>query len=130
MRGIIGGMASVAQTTSGEHRGLFARGMRLVVAYVRMHPKPFFISVAGSLLFAVSSVALTSALGRATDQVLKPSFTTPVPASSIWLAVLALMTFGVGRALGIMFRRYYSGVAGERVMATLRNRVADRYRDR
>jgi ATP-binding cassette, subfamily B, bacterial len=130
MRGIIGGMASVAQTTTGEgQRGLFVRGMRLVVAYVRMHPKPFFISVAGSLLFAVSSVALTNALGRATDQVLKPSFSGPVPASSIWLAVLALMTFGVGRALGIMFRRYYSGVAGEQVMATLRNRVADRYRD-
>jgi ATP-binding cassette subfamily B protein len=130
MRGIIGGMSSVAQTTTGgEQRGLFVRGMRLVVAYVRMHPKPFFISVAGSLLFAVSSVALTSALGRATDQVLAPSFVAPVPASSIWLAVLALMTFGVGRALGIMFRRYYSGVAGERVMATLRNRVADRYRD-
>jgi ATP-binding cassette subfamily B protein len=130
MRGIIGGMASVAQTTTGgEKRGLFARGMRLVVAYVRMHPKPFFISVAGSLLFAVSSVALTSALGRATDQVLAPSFVAPVPASSIWLAVLALMTFGVGRALGIMLRRYYSGVAGEQVMATLRNRVADRYRD-
>jgi ATP-binding cassette, subfamily B, bacterial len=130
MRGIIGGMASVAQTTTGgEKRGLFVRGMRLVVAYVRMHPKPFFISVAGSLLFAVSSVALTSALGRATDQVLAPSFVAPVPASAIWLAVLALMSFGVGRALGIMLRRYYSGVAGEQVMATLRNRVADRYRD-
>ena len=47
----------------------------------------------------------------------------------MWLAALALMTFGCGRALGIMVRRYYSGVAGERVMATLRNRVADRYRD-
>jgi ATP-binding cassette, subfamily B, bacterial len=129
MRGIIGGMASVAQTTTERQRGLFVRGMRLVVAYVRMHPKPFFVSVAGSLLFAVSSVALTTALGRATDQVLAPSFSGPVPAASIWLAVLALMTFGVGRALGIMFRRYYSGVAGERVMATLRNRVADRYRD-
>jgi ABC-type multidrug transport system fused ATPase/permease subunit len=122
-------MASAAQTTTDRQPGLFLRGMRLVVAYVRMHPKPFFISVAGSLLFAVSSVALTSALGRATDQVLGPSFEGPVPAASIWLAVLALMTFGVGRALGIMFRRYYSGVAGERVMATLRNRVADRYRD-
>jgi ATP-binding cassette, subfamily B, bacterial len=129
MRGIIGGMASAAQTTTDREHGLFIRGMRLVVAYVRMHPKPFLISVAGSLLFAVSSVALTSALGRATDQVLAPSFEGPVSASSIWLAVLALMTFGVGRALGIMFRRYYSGVAGERVMATLRNRVADRYRD-
>src|SRR5438034_10805673 len=130
MRGIIGGMASVAQTRTSRGQGsLFVRGMRLVVAYVRMHPKPFFVSVAGSLLFAVSSVALTAALGRATDQVLEPSFTAPVPTSSIWLAVLALMTFGVGRALGIRFRRYYSGVAGERVMATLRNRVADRYRD-
>src|SRR5580765_8466712 len=130
MRGIIGGMASVTQETrGGEGRGLFVRGMRLVVAYVRMHPKPFLVSVAGSLVFAVSSVLLTTALGRATDQVLRPSFSGPVPASSIWLAVLALMTFGVGRALGIMFRRYYSGVAGERVMATLRRQVSDRYRD-
>ena len=39
------------------------------------------------------------------------------------------MLGGVGRALGIMLRRYYSGVAGERVMATLRTRVAERYRE-
>ena len=110
-------------------RGLFRRGMRLVTAYVRMHPRPFMISVVGSFVFAISSILLTTALGKATDQVLKPSFTAPVPARSVWLAVLALMTFGVGRALGIMVRRYYSGVAGERVMASLRNRVADRYRD-
>ena len=66
-------MASVTQETrGGEGRGLFVRGMRLVVAYVRMHPRPFLVSVAGSLVFAVSSVLLTTALGRATDQVLKP----------------------------------------------------------
>ena len=75
------------------------------------------------------TVEITPDGDNPTDQVLRPSFSGPVPASSIGLAVLALMTFGVGRALGIMFRRYYSGVAGERVMATLRNRVADRYRD-
>ena len=38
------------------------------------------------------------------------------------------MAFGCLRALGIMTRRFYSGVAGERVMATLRTRIADRYR--
>ena len=38
------------------------------------------------------------------------------------------MTFGCLRALGIMLRRFFSGVAGERVMATLRTRIADRYR--
>ena len=80
-------MASATQETrGGEGRGLFVRGMRLVVAYVRMHPRPFLVSVAGSLVFAVCSVLLTTALGRATDQVLRPSFSGPVPASSIWLA--------------------------------------------
>ena len=39
------------------------------------------------------------------------------------------MLFGCLRALGIMVRRYYSGVAGERVMATLRRQVSDRYRE-
>ncbi len=123
-------MAIAARTdTPPAERGLFGKGMSLVVAYVRMHPRPFVISVIGSWVFAFASVAITEALGRATDEVLRPSFTGPVPARSVWLSVLALMTFGVGRALGIMIRRYYSGVAGERVMATLRNRVADRYRD-
>src|SRR4029077_3271589 len=52
-----------------------------------------------------------------------------VAASRVWAAVFMLMLFGCLRALGIMIRRYYSGVAGERVMATLRRDVSDRYRD-
>ena len=103
--------------------------MRLVWAYVKLHPKPFAVSLAGALLFAVASVALTAALANATNNVLKPSFDGPVPASSVWWSVFALMLFGCLRALGIMVRRYYSGVAGERVMATLRRDVSDRYRD-
>jgi ABC-type multidrug transport system fused ATPase/permease subunit len=103
--------------------------MRLVGSYVRMHPKPFAASVAGSVLFAVASLWLTQALAKATDEVLQPAFEGGVEASKIWLAVGALMLGGIGRALGIMVRRYYSGVAGERVMATLRTRVAERYRE-
>ena len=38
------------------------------------------------------------------------------------------MAFGALRALGIMVRRFFSGVAGERVMASLRPNIADRYR--
>src|SRR4249919_3995017 len=110
-------------------RGLFAKGMRLVWAYIKLHPRPFLASVAGAALFAVSSLLLTVALGRATDDVLKPAFSGGVAAKQIWLAVVALMIFGCLRALGIMVRRYYSGVAGERVMATLRTDISDRYRD-
>jgi len=115
-------------TAPSAGRGLFLRGMALVVTYVRLHPAPFAASVAGSLLFAVASILLTTTLGRATDDVLRPAFRGELDRRDLWLSVGALMLFGTLRAAGIMFRRYYSGVAGERVMATLRNRVADRYR--
>ncbi|MEX1263338.1 MAG: ABC transporter ATP-binding protein [Actinomycetota bacterium] len=122
-------MQATTTTTPTVDRAIFRRGMRLVVSYVRMHPKPFAASVAGAVLFAFASLWLTQALGRATDDVLRPAFEGEVESRDVWLAVGALMLGGVGRALGIMLRRYYSGVAGERVMATLRTRVAERYRE-
>jgi ATP-binding cassette subfamily B protein len=123
--------AEVSATINHERpqHGLFWRGMGLVASYVRLHPRPFLVSLAGAVLFAVSSVALTTALGNATDEVLRPAFRRGVSADRIWFAVLALMVFGTMRALGIMVRRYFSGVAGERVMATLRTQVKDRYRE-
>ena len=122
-------MQATTTTTPTVDRAIFRRGMRLVMSYVRMHPKPFAASVAGAVLFAFASLWLTEALGRATDEVLRPAFEGEVESREVWLAVGALMLGGVGRALGIMLRRYYSGVAGERVMATLRTRVAERYRE-
>lgn len=122
-------MQVTTTTTPTVDRAIFRRGMRLVMSYVRMHPKPFGASVAGAVLFAFASLWLTEALGRATDDVLRPAFGGEVESRDVWLAVGALMLGGVGRALGIMLRRYYSGVAGERVMATLRTRVAERYRE-
>jgi len=127
-------MAVSAQSSSLEvakaaPEGLFGRGLRLIVLYIRMHPRPFLISVAGAVLFAFGSIALTTALGRATDDVLRPAFKGGVSSREIWLSVAALMGFGCLRALGIGTRRFFSGVAGERVMATLRTRIAERYRN-
>jgi ABC-type multidrug transport system fused ATPase/permease subunit len=119
----------MSSTPLPREPGLFGRGMRLVASYVRMHPRPFAASVTGALIYAISSIALTTALGRATDRVLRPAFAGGVPTRQIWFAVLTIMVAGTCRALGIMIRRFYSGVAGERVMATLRSRVADRYRE-
>ena len=133
-------MAVSAQTTSTHEtsvaeappevtpEGLFGRGLRLILSYIRMHPGPVSVSVAGAVLFAFASIGLTTALGRATDEVLQPAFEGGVEPREIWLAVVALMAFGCLRALGIMLRRFFSGVSGERVMATLRTRIADRYR--
>jgi ABC-type multidrug transport system fused ATPase/permease subunit len=103
--------------------------MKLVRTYVKLHPKPFWVSVAGALLFAVASLELTIAIANATNNVLKPAFSDELEASAVWWSVAALMLWGCLRALAIMVRRYYSGVAGERVMATLRRQVSDRYRE-
>ena len=89
----------MAQEAAGEAslgaqpEGLFGRGLRLIVSYVRMHPKPFLISVAGAVLFAFGSIALTTSLGRATDDVLRPAFHGGVSSRKIWLSVAALMAF-------------------------------------
>jgi ABC-type multidrug transport system fused ATPase/permease subunit len=120
--------ATTSTSVPSVDRTMFRRGMRLVASYVRMHPKPFAASVVGAVLFAFASLWLTEALARATDEVLEPAFAGQLDTSKVWLAVGALMLGGIGRAFGIMLRRYYSGVAGERVMATLRTRVAERYR--
>jgi ATP-binding cassette subfamily B protein len=122
-------MQTQVQTTVASERGIFSRGVRLIWSYVRMHPTPFIASVSGALAYAVGSIALTIVLGRVTDRVVRPAFSGGVATSKIWLAVTAIMVTGSLRSIGIMVRRYYSGVTGSRVMATLRTRVADRYRD-
>ena len=119
---------AMAERDLAAPEGIFGRGLRLITSYVRMHPGPFLASVAGAVVFAFGSIALATALGRATDEVLRPAFQGGVSSRRIWLAVGAVMLFGCLRAAGIMVRRFYSGVSGERVMATLRTRIADRYR--
>ena len=121
--------AGLRRDTGDGGARLFLRGLRLIVSYIKTHPAPFLIAVGGSMVYALASIGLTVALGRATDNVLRPAFNGGVPASEVWLAIAAIMAAGTLRALGIMVRRYYSGVAGARVMATLRTRIADRYRD-
>ena len=95
-----------------DAQGLFGRGMRLVASYIRSHPKPFLISVSGAFTFAVASIAVTVALGRVTDRVLRPAFGEGVSAGTVWLAIGAIMAFATLRAAGIGVRRYYSGVFG------------------
>ncbi len=109
--------------------GLFGRGMRLILSYIRAHPRPFAVSVAGAFVFAVGSISVTVALGRVTDRVIRPAFEGGVPASRVWLAALVILALAGVRAAGIGVRRYFSGVLGSAVGATLRDRVSDRYRD-
>jgi len=112
-----------------DEHGLFSEGTRLIVSYVRTHPRPFAIAIAGAFVFAVASVAVSVALGRVSDRVIRPAFGNGVSAGTVWLGVGAIMGLASLRAVSIMLRRYKSGVAGAAVAATLRRQVSDRYRD-
>ena len=112
-----------------EERGLFRQGMRLIASYIRMHPRPFLLSVLGAFTFAMGSVGVTVAIGRAVDRVLRPAFAGGVAASTMWRAVGLVLVFASMRSAGIGVRRYYSGVLGSAIARTLRERVSDRYRD-
>ncbi|MEX0755967.1 MAG: ABC transporter ATP-binding protein [Actinomycetota bacterium] len=113
----------------GERSGSFIRGMRLVWSYVRAHPKPFLIAVAGASMYAVGSILSTIVLGRVTNRVLLPAFQERgVSSAAVWTAVGAIMATFVLRGVGIGIRRYFSGMSGERVMRTFRTQVADRYK--
>ncbi|MFM7719077.1 MAG: ABC transporter ATP-binding protein [Actinomycetota bacterium] len=120
---------SAPATPTLDERGLFRRGMRQIATYLRMHPRPFWLSVAGAFTFAIGSVGVTVALGRATDRIIRPALAGGVDAGTVWRGVGLLLVFATLRSAGIGFRRYYSGVLGSAVAATLREKVSDRYRD-
>jgi ATP-binding cassette subfamily B protein len=123
-------MATAELTATNDERPLFWRGVRLVIQHIRSNQRPFWISVIGAFVFAIGSVLVTVALGRVTDQVLRPAFTDEgVSSRTLWLGIGAVMLFTSMRAIGIGVRRYYSGVLGSAVGATLRDHVSDRYRD-
>jgi ATP-binding cassette, subfamily B, bacterial len=119
----------VAHAELLTQRGTFVRGMRIIWSYIRAHPLPFVVSVVGAGVYAAASVLSATVLGRATDHVLVPAFSGAVTTGAIVAGAAAIVGVGLLRSAGIMLRRYYSGLAGARVEATLRSRVADQYRD-
>ena len=119
----------MATSGGSKPRGTFVRGVRIIGSYIRTHPLPFAVSVVGATIYAAASVLSAAVLGRATDRVLVPAFGRGVSTSAIVWGAGLIVAAGVLRSAGIMLRRYYAGMAGARVEATLRSRVADQYRD-
>jgi ATP-binding cassette, subfamily B, bacterial len=106
------------------------RGLRQVGTYIRLHPGPFWLSVTGSAVFAGFTVLATVVLGRVTDRIIIPTFTTGTPpAGTIWWGMAAVVAVAVVRAVGVVTRRYFAGMTSERVRLSLRGWLSDRYLD-
>jgi ATP-binding cassette, subfamily B, bacterial len=112
-----------------QQRGVVVRGLRIIGSYIRTHPGPFAISVTGSTLYAAMTVATTIVLGKITDRVFVPAFSTGVRTSAVVWGAVAIMAAAVIRSGGIITRRYFAGMTASRTMATLRRRVVDKYQE-
>jgi ATP-binding cassette subfamily B protein len=110
-------------------RSIVWRGLRLIGSFVATHPVPFAVSVTGAATYAAMTVASTIVLGRVTDRVLVPAFGAGVSTRVIVWGMVAILAVAIVRAGGIVTRRYFAGMTGSRMMATLRTRVVDRYQE-
>jgi ATP-binding cassette, subfamily B, bacterial len=97
---------------------------------VALHPRPFFIAVAGAAVFAVATVGSSWALGRVTDHVIVPRFEDgEVGAGTVAAGLGLIVGIGLLKAAGIVVRRVSATIAGARIQATLRSQVVRRYQD-
>jgi len=110
-----------------EDRSVFARGIRIIGSYIAQHPLPFGIAVGGAAVYAAATVGGTIVLGRVVDEVVVPGLDGGVSAGTIALGALAIVAVGLVRAGGIVTRRYFAGMTGARMQASLRTRVIQRY---
>jgi ABC-type multidrug transport system fused ATPase/permease subunit len=103
------------------------RGAALLARFIRTHPRPFVVALAGAVLFAAMAVAGTVVLGKLTDEVLAPAFEGGVPAGRVWAFVGATFVAALLRSVGVILRRFSAAVTSRRMQVTLRTQITDRY---
>jgi ABC-type multidrug transport system fused ATPase/permease subunit len=103
--------------------------MRLVWRFVRAQPVTYVVSLVGATIYAAAAVATTVVLGRVTNDVVIPAFTTGTSAEQVRAGALALFAMGLLRAVSIVLRRYMAALTTFRTQASLRRSVTDRYLD-
>ena len=100
--------------------GRLPQGARMVLAMVRLHPRPFIVAVIGAAIFATCTVLSSVAVQWVTDNVILPRFDEgEVATSTVVAGVVFLGAVGVVRAGGVVMRRVFAGITQFRVGATL-----------
>ncbi|WP_083418780.1 ABC transporter ATP-binding protein [Pseudofrankia sp. BMG5.36] len=121
------GFAQSARAIDGT-RSVIWRGLRILWLAVREERRLFALSVFGSALFGLATVASSYVLGEVTQRVIVPSLR---DGHAAWGSVVsaALLVFAVGatRAVGMFFRRFAAGVLQYRMQAHYRRRVTRQY---
>ena len=98
----------------------FARAKDLMWAMVSFHKGYFFIAVGGAAVFAVATVLSSYGVQLLIDDVILPTFDTGGITFDTWARVSAVVVvIGLVRAVGVVVRRTYAGVANQSTAKTV-----------
>ncbi|GAC1322247.1 MAG: ABC transporter ATP-binding protein [Mycobacteriales bacterium] len=104
------------------------RGMRVLGTAIRAEPAVFAVAVAGSVLYAVMTIASAYVLGAVSQLVLLPAFTSArTPTAALVGAAAAIFGVGLLKAAGIVVRRMGAGTLEYRMEARYRRLVTRQY---
>jgi len=108
-------------------RSLLRRGARLLWDSVRVHPRPFVVSLVGSVLYGSMAVAGSLLLGEVTDRVIVPGLDEGVSGATIAGGAAAILGVAVLRSTGVVLRRYFGNMTARGMHRTWFRRVTDTY---
>ncbi len=115
------------EATPAAGRSLLRRGAHVLWISVRTHPRPFAVSVVGSVLYGSMAVAGSLLLGEVTDRVIVPGFDEGVSGASIAAAAGAILAVALLRSGGVVLRRYFGNMTARGMHRTWFHRITDTY---
>jgi ABC-type multidrug transport system fused ATPase/permease subunit len=90
----------------------FRLAISLLRQLLKLHPRPFFIAVAGASVYAICTVASSFGLGYVVDEVIIPRFQSDIINQQTFVtACLIVIGIGLLRAVGVVIRRSYAGIS-------------------
>lgn len=111
-----------------DDRRTIRRGLGLLGMAIRLRPRPFAVAVAGSALFAGTTVAAAVVLGEVTDRVILPALTVgETTLASLVAAGGIIVGLGVVKSGGVVLRRVAAASMQYRLHADFRREVTSRY---
>jgi ATP-binding cassette, subfamily B, bacterial len=107
---------------------VLARGMRVLGLAIRKEPRVFAISVTGSVVFAMLTIATAYVLGSVVGRVIVPAIEGGhVERAAVVSGAVAILAVAVGKVVGLWGRRLGAGAMQYNLQARYRREVTRRY---
>jgi ABC-type multidrug transport system fused ATPase/permease subunit len=107
---------------------VLAKGMRVLGLAIRKEPRVFAISVTGSIVFSLLTIATAYVLGAVVGRVIVPAIEDGhVGRAAVVAGAAAILAVAVGKVIGLWGRRLGAGAMQYNLQARYRREVTRRY---